>query len=242
MRPESVEIKVNLAGANIDGAIAQLGLDDGQTWTVVFCEDVTTAAATTALLDIGVVLRARGKSQTTGDSTIKLRPSRWSQLDPDYFMNWERGDEELKVEADWSDAKRSLATSLTAKWSDSRLSDAQAGQLTVPQLFTDEQLTFLSKCSQGRVNLEAISLLPPIAATRWPKFKAPELSVEVRAERWQVDEGLDFLELSIVSTPAEAVSDQDALTAFVARMSLPVDDDQASKTQRVLEHLIARST
>ena len=68
----------------------------------MFCEDVTEAAATTALLDIGVVLRVRGKTATTGDSTIKLRPSRWSQLDPEYFENREIGDEELKIEADWA--------------------------------------------------------------------------------------------------------------------------------------------
>lgn len=241
MRPESVEIKVNLAGAHIDDAIDRLRLDDGQSWTVVFCEDVTSAAATAALLEIGVVLRVRGKTETSGDSTIKLRPCRWSQLDSDHFRNRKGGGQELKIEADWSGAKRSLASSMTAEWSDSRLSDARAGQLPVEKLFTGEQLTFLSKCGQGRINLEAVRLLPAIAATRWPKFKPPASGVEVRAERWQVDDGLDFLELSIVSTPDDAAADQDALSAFVARMSLPLDDNQASKTQRVLDHLIAKS-
>jgi hypothetical protein len=75
MRPESVEIKVTLAGTNVGEAVAALGLPEGRRWRIVFCEDVTTGVAPlTPLLDIGVVLRARKKSGTKGDSTVKLRP------------------------------------------------------------------------------------------------------------------------------------------------------------------------
>ena len=59
MRPESVEIKVTLAGSNVGEAVAALGLPEGQGWRILFCEDVTTGVApSTPLLDIGVVLRA----------------------------------------------------------------------------------------------------------------------------------------------------------------------------------------
>ncbi len=242
VRPEKVEIKVTLAGAHVEEAIERLGLTDGDAWTVVFCEDVTDAAASTALLDIGVVLRVRGKTATTGDSTIKLRPSRWSQLDPEYFENREAGDEELKIEADWAGEKRSLATAMTVQWTDSRLSEAQANHRLIPELFSKEQLDFLATCSVGRVNLAAVSMLPPIAATRFEEFTIDGLASGVRAERWQVDAGLDFLELSIVAKPKKAVAAQAALTAFVEQKQLPVDDSQVSKTQRVLDHLIARST
>ena len=85
-------------------------------------------------------------------------------------------------------------------------------------------------------------MLPPIAATRYEKFTLDGLTSEVRAERWQVDAGLDFLELSIVAKPKKAVAAQAALTAFVKQQQLPVDDSQVSKTQRVLDHLIAKST
>lgn len=242
VRPESVEIKITLAGGQIEEAVALLGLTGGEAWTVVFCEDVTDAAASTALLDIGVVLRVRGKTATTGDSTIKLRPSRWSQLDPEYFGNRETGDLELKIEADWAGEKRSLATAMTVQWTDARLSAAQADARLVAELFSKEQLDFLAKCGQGRVNLGAVSMLPPIAATRYAKFTVDGLASGVRAERWQVDAGLDFLELSIVDKPKKAVAAQAALTAFVNHQHLPIDDSQLSKTQRVLDHLIAKST
>lgn len=243
MRPESVEIKVTLAGKHLVNAIDLMGLEDGRDWTVVFCEDVTGAAEATDLLNIGVILRARGKSGAKGDSTIKLRPCRWSQLHQDYFSNGNRGDAELKIEADWAGAKRALAASMTAEWKDSRLSAVRAGDLSVSQLFTDKQLKFLGECSQGRVNLAAVTALPPIAATRWATFHpaAAGLNLDVRAERWQVD-GLDFLELSVVSTVDQAATCQDALMAFVTDLSLPVDNSQESKTKRVLDHLIGKSS
>ena len=239
MRPESVEIKVTLSGTNLDDAVDRLGLTGGDEWTVVFCEDVTSAAATTALLDRGVVLRVRGKTETSGDTTIKLRPSRWSQLDPDYFENREDAGAELKIEADWAGTKRSLAASMTVQWSDARLRAAQADAGLVPELFSKEQLDFLGKCSDGRVNLAAVSMLPPFAATRYAKFTPDSMNSQVRAERWRVTDRLDFLELSMVSKPNKAVAAQKSLTAFTTRMSLPVDDSQVNKTQRVLEHLIA---
>ncbi len=245
VRPDKVEIKVTLADEHVEEAIERLGLTGGHPWTVVFCEDVTEAAATTALLDIGVVLRVRGKTATTGDTTIKLRPSRWSQLDPQYFENIEpdaEDAEELKIEADWAGQSRSLAASMKVEWSDSRLSDAQADARLVPELFSKTQLDFLATCSVGRVNLAAVSMLPPIAATRFDEFAIDGVTSGVRAERWQVDAGLDFLELSIVAKPKKAVAAQAALIAFVQHKQLPIDNSQVSKTRQALDHLIAKST
>jgi hypothetical protein len=244
MQPESVEIKVSLSGTSVVvDAIDRLALENGRAWTIVFCEDVTRGAAATALLDIGVVLRARGKSGTAGDSTIKLRPCRWSQLHEDFFSNRTDGDAELKIEADWAGAKRSLAASMTAEWNDSRLEAVQTGDAPVSDLFAEDQLSFLDKCSRSRVNLAAVRTLTPIAATRWPKFPASAsgLDLDVRAERWQVGEGLDFLELSIVSTVDHADADQKALTTAAADRLLTLDEELESKTKRVLEHLIVAS-
>jgi hypothetical protein len=244
MQPESVEIKVSLSRPSVVAdSIGKLALENGRAWTILFCEDVTRAAAETALLDIGVVLRARQKSGTDGDSTIKLRPCRWSQLHQKFLSNRNNGDTELKIEADWAGAKHSLAASMTAEWNDSRLAAVQTDDASVSDLFSGEQLSFLEKCSRGRVNLSAVRTLAPIAATRWPRFSvsASGLDLDIRAERWQVAEGLDFLELSIVSTVDQAAAHQKALTAVATERLLPLDQGPESKTQRVLEHLIASS-
>jgi hypothetical protein len=245
VRPDKVEIKVTLADEHVEEAMDRLRLTGGEPVTVVFCEDITDTAATTALLDIGVVLRVRAKTATTGDSTIKLRPSRWSQLDPQYFENIEADAddaEDLKIEADWAGDMRSLAASMKVDWSDSRLSAAQADGRLVPELFSKTQLDFLGTCSVGRVNLAAVSMLPPIAATRFEEFTIDGITSGVRAERWQVDTELDFLELSIVAKPKKAVAAQAALIAFVQQKRLPIDNNQVSKTRQALDHLIAKST
>jgi hypothetical protein len=110
MRPESVEIKVTLAGSNVDKAINRLELSDGKGWRILFCEDSTAGVGPLApLLDIGVILRVRKKSGTKGDSTVKLRPCRWSQLSEDFFRNRKNGDTELKLRPTGQDRRgRSL--------------------------------------------------------------------------------------------------------------------------------------
>ena len=243
MRPESVEIKVTIAGDHVDEAITTLGLTNAATWQIVFCEDVTPGAAATPLLDLGVVLRARGKSGTKGDSTVKLRPCRWSQLDGQYLHNADDDGTELKTEADWAGPKRLLATSMTAKWSDQRLSRVQAGDEPAAALFTDEQRDFLARCAPGKINLAAVTALPAFAATRWDTFPAAAEGVElsVRAERWTIEDGDEFLELSIVSTVDRAVADQAALQSFVTGKALPIDDSTDTKTRRVLITLVTRT-
>jgi hypothetical protein len=242
VRPKSVEIKVTIAGDQVGEAISTLGLTGGATWSILFCEDVTAGAPSTPLLELGVVLRARRKSEDKGDSTVKLRPCRWSQLDGKYFENADHGDTELKIEADWAGSGRQLATSMTAKWSDRRMSKVQAGDEPPAALFTGEQRDFLALCSRGRINLSALTALPAFAATRWNPFPATAGGdLSVRAERWTIEGGDDFLELSVVSTVDRAAADQAALESFVAGQALTVDDSPDSKTQRVLSTLVARA-
>jgi hypothetical protein len=110
-------------------------------------------------------------------------------------------------------------------------------------LFDEEQLRFLQQCGNGAVNLEGLVALGDITATRWQEFTAnvdgPDLSV--RAERWVIDDAIDFLELSIVSDLGQAQRDQAALQYFLAKNSLTMEQNQENKTQRVLSYLVAHA-
>lgn len=234
MRPQSVEIKVTLAGTNVGEAVAALGLSQGLGWRIVFCQDVTTGVAPlTPLLDIGVLLRARRKSGTTGDSTVKLRPCRWSQLSDDFSFSRETDVNELKIEADWAGPRRTLDVSLTAEWDDDRVVAVQSGRLPPGGLFDQEQRRFLRQCSNGLVNLDVLTALADITATRWKEFpaKVDGLDLNVRAERWVIDGAIDLLELSIVSDLVGAERDQAALQHFLARHSLTVEQKDAAGTE-----------
>jgi hypothetical protein len=244
MHPESVEIKVTLSGSSVAAAVTALELPEGQNWSILFCEDITTGVApSTPLLDIGVVLRTRKKSGTQGDSTVKLRPCRWSQLSEDFFTNRKDSVTELKIEADWAGPKRTLAASLTREWNDDRVDAVRSGRLAAADLFEKEQRRFLQECSSSPVNLDALAALPDIAATRWKAFTAKlngrELSV--RAERWMIDRTIDFLELSIVSDLDRAERDQAGLHHFLAKQGLHAEQNQENKTQRVLSYLAAQT-
>ena len=185
----------------------------------------------------------RKKSGTKGDSTVKLRPCRWSQLSGDFFANRENDSTELKIEADWAGPKRTLAASLTTDWDDDRVAAVRSGNLPPAGLFDQEQRRFLKQCGPGRVNLDALTALADITATRWKEFPAkvdgPDLSV--RAERWMIDGVIDFLELSIASDLGRAERDQAALHYFLANHALTMEQNQENKTQRVLNYLVARA-
>ena len=242
VRPQSVEIKVTVAGDQVGPAISALALAGGNRWSILFCEDVADGAASTPLLDLGVILRARRKSENKGDSTVKLRPCRWSQLDPEHFANSDDGVTELKIEADWAGSGRHLTASMTADWPGHRWAEVQAGDAPPADLFSKPQQEFLERCSGGRINLVALTALPSFTATRWEAFPTTVdgVNLSVRAERWTVDGAGDYLELSIVSTVERGEADQAALHSFVAAKGLSADDSPRNKTERVLAALVAR--
>ena len=243
MHPKSAEIKITLPGSQVELALALLPLPvDSDQWQIFFCEDVSRGvSAATPLLEAGVVLRARKKANDPDDSTIKLRPCHRSQLTNRWLAAGEA--EGFKLEADWAGPRKVLAASCSADHGKGRLDQVRKGTKEVSSLFTDEQKDFLATCSVVRVNLDAVTLLPPVAAVRWKVFQERLAGGKrgIRAERWTVDT-LDFLELSIVAKIGAAAPVQAAFESFVRSRGLAVEDDQDTKTHRVLEHLIRTVT
>ena len=85
--------------------------------------------------------------------------------------------------------------------------------------------------------------LPSFEAVRWETFAARVggIDLSIRAERWTVAEGSDFLELSIVSDVDGAAEHQAALDEFATGRYLIIDRSEENKTQRVLDDLVAAS-
>jgi hypothetical protein len=87
------------------------------------------------------------------------------------------------------------------------------------------------------INLDALTLLPPVKATRWEKVRVQEVETVV-VERWTINE-LDFLELSIrKDTVEEAREARAELERAILALGLEGDDEQVSKTERVLAYLV----
>jgi hypothetical protein len=234
MRLDGVEIKVSLAGSRVDQALEALGLGDGQPRSISFLEDATVGVEL-PLLGQGIVLRVR-RTGDEEDSTVKLRPCRRSQLTTEWTSEEEGDGWRLRVEEDWAATRRSLATSCVSDLTEGRIDAVRAGTAPVRRLFGEGQRRFLRECAGMRIELDALTLLPAVAATRWEDVRVGDVD-EVVVERWTLDD-LDFLELSIRKKSVEkAQSAQRKLEQELADRGLERDDD-TSKTERVLRHLV----
>lgn len=237
MRLDGVEIKASIVGAEVAAALQVLDVGGRERRrSVGFIEDCTVGTAL-PLFHQGVVLRVRQTDGDKGDSTVKLRPCRRSQL-TEKWLGQDHGDGwKLRIEEDWAGPRRVLATSCVSDLPRGRIDSARAETEPLRRLFNGGQERFLADCAGIRINLDALTLLPPIAATRWDDVQIGVVDGAV-AERWSIDE-LDFLELSIrVDTVAEAPSMQGALDREVHALGLELDDANESKTERVLEYLV----
>jgi hypothetical protein len=238
MRLDGVEIKVSFGSDQTGSAMQALSLPSSQPrWQIFFCEDVNPGVLPgTPLLDGGVVLRARLRSGDDADATVKLRPCRGSQL----IDRWLTETDKLKVEADWAGQRKVLAASHTDNRPKQVISDVARGRRSVTDLFTKQQLQFLSDCAGIQVNLDTLTALPPVTAMRWKTVATAPPDLSLRAERWTVGD-LDFLELSIAVQIEQAPAKQAALTDFVGSLGLTVNPEQETKTRQVLDHLVRAS-
>jgi hypothetical protein len=237
MRLDGVEIKVSFGRDQTPTAVKALNLPPPpRPWQIYFCEDVNPGAPTTPLLDLNVIMRARVRPDDDDDVTTKLRPCRSSQ----FTDHWLENTEKLKVEADWAGNRHVLAASHTEKPQKSVIPAVVAKQRPL-DLFTADQLDFLADCAGASINLGTLTVLPPVTAARWGKkvtVGPPEL--ELRAERWTVDD-LDWLELSAVAAVRDASAKQAAILEFVNSLGLSVPQDQEPKTRQVMNHLVRSS-
>jgi hypothetical protein len=172
---------------------------------------------------------------------VKLRPCRRSQL-AESWLGAEKGDGwKLRVEEDWAGTRRALAASCVADLPQRRIAAAWEGKEPVGRLFNGGQWRFLSDCAGMPINLDALTLLPPVEAARWEEVRVQDVE-DVVVERWTIDE-LDFLEFSIrKDTVEEAREAQAELERDIQALELERDDEHASKTERVLAHLVGLRT
>jgi hypothetical protein len=247
VRLDGVEIKVSFSRHQTPTAVKELELPSPpRPWQIYFCEDVNPGAPATPLLDLNVIVRARVRPGEDDDVTIKLRPCRSSQFTDHWLKDTGR---QLKVEADWAGDRHVLAASHTEDQHESVIRAVVAKRRPFTDLFTRRQLEFLTDCAGTTINLDTLTLLPPVTAVRWGKrVTVGPAHLGLRAERWTVDE-LDFLELSAVVEAVEGASKavekasarQADILEFVSSLGLSVPGEQEPKTRQVLDHLVRAS-
>jgi hypothetical protein len=198
-----VEIKISFDDQQVAAELAGLGLGgDSERRSIGFLED-TTVGMSLPLFHQGIVLRVRQIDGDDDDATVKLRPCRQSQLTGSWLGEEEGDGWKLTVEQDWAGSRRALAASCGSQLPKERIASVREGREPVRRLFSRGQERFLLDCAGTPINLDALTLLPPVAATRWTNLRVGRVR-DVVAERWIIDD-LDFLELSIrTDTVADA--------------------------------------
>jgi hypothetical protein len=232
-----VEIKVSFRGQQVARALDVLGPGGhSERRSIGFLED-STVGMVLPLFHQGIVLRVRQIDGDADDATVKLRPCRRSQLGGSWLGATKGEGWRLTVEEDWAGNRRALAASCVSELPQGRIASVRAGTAPVRRLFSEGQERFLSDCAGTPINLDALTLLPPVAATRRSGLRVGGVR-DVIAERWVIDD-LDFLELSIrTDTVADARRAQEELDRELRALDLQQDDDSKSKTERVLTHLV----
>lgn len=232
-----VEIKVNVAGP-VPDALAALELDEGPVRRIWFLEDVTAGLEPPLpLLSAGVALRLR--SGDSGDSTVKLRPCRRTQLAEGWVDGSRDGhDFEYRVEADWTGRRRSLAASAVLEVEPGLIEAVASDGADAGILFGGKQRQFLRECADLRIAFSGLTPLGPVEAVKWKGTTVGGFRTNV--ERWTLGD-LDFLELSIRSESG-AEQQQPRFETAVRKLGLAIDENPESKTRRILAALAHTAT
>jgi hypothetical protein len=239
---ESVELKVTVAETQVDDALDKLGLDPDSALAepreIYFCEHVGPPSEhmPLPLLARGIILRIRKIQGSPDDATVKLRGPEGS-VDPALWGDRARkfGYDDAKIEGDWAGDRRLVSASLDSKVERGRIDEVVGDR---PQRLG----RLLSKAQQELVadllvQLDGLELLDPIHAWKWKG--SGRLDADVAAELWKLDDGLRFLELSmLVDATANPGDAKRRFEESVQYRGVTIDADQATKTSKVLERLV----
>lgn len=241
-RLDAVEIKVTAAARQVQHARDTLGLRDHgreRHW-LYFCEDLTGAYSALPLLDSGLILRLRHRDDGPDDSTVKLRPCRRSRLTPLWTGMRDDGDEQFRVEADWSGDRKVLTASLVARPGQHGVAGVLTDRQPLRHMFTVRQRQFLHECADIAVRLDALTPLGPISVYRWSHLRVDGFTVT--AEQWGLGNPADdLLELSIRVEPDGAEIAQLGFEAVLRQRGIdPEQATQETKTRHFL-HILAQS-
>lgn len=224
---DTIEIKVTIADAQIEGALNRYGLnvDNDQERYIYFFD-----TPDLALFHAGIITRARRIVGAPHDSTVKFRPVNPSEVS----ATW-RASEGFKLEADASEAAVTKSASLTKPVVKGLIKKVIAGEQRIGRLFTREQGEFLADIGKQHVDYDSLRVLGPLMAQRW-KFAAPACPWPITAELWKRDDGARLMELSIKAPVVQAAVATGGFMALIAEIGAEQDMAQQTKTRWSLEH------
>ena len=183
-----------------------------------------------ALFDAGVTLRARLVKGDDDDSTVKFRPVEaanisegWKQL---------KG---FKLEADCVGDRVVCSASLTMNQRRDEIDEVAKGERPIAKLFSKDQERFLREFDKGLVDFGTLHVLGPIRVLRW-ELTQKGFPHELTLEEWRLPDGDDLVEVSIKTSPKEALQARKGFESHLRKLGLDPEGAQETKTRTALNY------
>ncbi|QUC58066.1 hypothetical protein IOD14_15345 [Streptomyces sp. A2-16] len=233
-RLDAVVLKVTLS----PGQALAAGVWDGDTGEeltgrVWFCERSDVSPDRLPLRDAGVILRLREILHQRDDTVAQLCPCRRSRI---------AGHRPTRVEAEWRGERRVLSAALTTTHAEGTVAGVLARRGPLHGLFSGAQRSFLDECADCPVDIDALTVLGPVAVRRWPRLAWS--AVELNVEHWQVTAvtrgSLDFVELSRRVDPQGAEIAQLSLESGLRRRGVDLWEGAEGVSDHHVLTLLAR--
>ena len=224
---DSVELKLTVPEPHQRSTVAALSLDplEAQIRQVFFFDtpDLALDAA-------GVVARARRIQGKGGDSIIKLRPVKPSELPKDL-----RRSAAFNVEVDALPGGFVCSGTLKGRPDPADVLRAANGELQLRKLFSKEQRQLFAAHAPEGVTLDDLTVLGPIFVLKL-RFVPMGLKRRLVAEMWIYPDGSRILELSTRCMTTEAFEVAAQTRAFLGEHGVDLSGEQETKTRKALEY------
>lgn len=222
---DAIEVKATIPDHQIDAALDRyrLTVDNDEERYIYFFD-----TSDLALLQTGIILRARRIVGGEHDSTVKFRPV----IPAEVPGHW-KGLDGFKLEADASEKGVVKSASLTMPVRKGLIKKVVAGERPIDALFSDEQESFSEALGGTRVDFQTLTTFGPLQAHRW-KLEDPACPWPITAELWKRMDGERLMEVSIKSPVAQAAVAVAGFLALLGEVGVEQDLEQQTKTRWAL--------
>jgi hypothetical protein len=183
-----------------------------------------------ALFDTGIALRARLVKGDDDDSTVKFRPVEAAKISEEWKQL--KG---FKLEADCVGDRVVCSASLTVIQKRNEIDEVAKGERPIAKLFSKDQERFLSEFYKSRIDFETLHVLGPIRVLRW-KLTQKGFPHELTLEEWRLPDGDDLVEVSIKTSPKEALQARKDFESHLRKLGLDPEGAQETKTRTALNY------
>jgi hypothetical protein len=187
-----------------------------------------------ALLESGIIVRARRVIGDQHDSTIKFRPVDADKLPQDW-----RKYSGFKIEVDASEKGLVKSASFSMPVRRGLIKRVAAGKERNGKLFTPEQEKFLEDTAGRNIDFDHVVMLGPLKAQRWD-FVDPACPWPITAELWERADGAQLMEISVKAPTAQAAAVMAGFMAFLTEVGAERDTNQQAKTRWAMDFYAAR--